>query len=73
MAGGARQQQFESMRGGFEGRGGMAGGGPGATGRNFVIRVDGTETPLGPFDRTEMAAGDIFVIETPGGGGYGVP
>ena len=27
MAGGARQQQFESMRGGFEGRGGMAGGG----------------------------------------------
>ena len=27
MGGGARQQQFESMRGGFEGRGGMAGGG----------------------------------------------
>ena len=27
MAGGARQQQFESMRGGFEGRGGTAGGG----------------------------------------------
>jgi len=24
-------------------------------------------------DRTELAAGDVFVIETPGGGGYGPP
>ena len=30
-------------------------------------------TELGPFDQTEMAAGDVFVIETPGGGGYGPP
>jgi 5-oxoprolinase (ATP-hydrolysing) len=24
-------------------------------------------------DQTELAAGDVFVIETPGGGGYGLP
>jgi 5-oxoprolinase (ATP-hydrolysing) len=24
-------------------------------------------------DRTELAPGDVFVIETPGGGGYGLP
>ena len=50
---------------------GMAGGAPGQPGRNFVIRVAGTTSALGPFDRTEMAPGDVFVIETPGGGGYG--
>ena len=52
---------------------GMAGGEPGTMGRNFVLRQDGTTTPLGPFERTEMAPGDVFVIETPGGGGYGAP
>jgi 5-oxoprolinase (ATP-hydrolysing) len=50
---------------------GMAGGEPGQTGRNYVLRSDGTRTDLGPFDQTEMARGDVFVIETPGGGGYG--
>ena len=52
---------------------GMAGGEPGQPGRNFVLRRDGTTSALGPFDRTEMAPGDVFVIETPGGGGYGKP
>ena len=52
---------------------GMAGGGPGMAGRNYVLRRDGSVTELGPFDQTEMSAGDIFVIETPGGGGYGTP
>jgi 5-oxoprolinase (ATP-hydrolysing) len=57
---------------------GMAGGEPGAAGRNYVLRArsDGTEgerTELGPFDQTEMAAGDVFVVESPGGGGYGAP
>jgi 5-oxoprolinase (ATP-hydrolysing) len=52
---------------------GLAGGAPGAPGRNYVIRADGTRVELGPFDRIEMAAGDLFVIETPGGGGYGAP
>src|SRR5262245_11619301 len=49
---------------------GMAGGEPGAPGRNYVERVDGAVSELGPFDQTEMAAGDVFVIESPGGGGY---
>jgi 5-oxoprolinase (ATP-hydrolysing) len=50
---------------------GMAGGEPGAAGRNYVLRADGSRTELGPFDRASMAAGDVFVVETPGGGGYG--
>ncbi len=50
---------------------GMAGGKPGALGSNYVLRADGRRVALGPTDRCEMAAGDVFVIETPGGGGYG--
>jgi 5-oxoprolinase (ATP-hydrolysing) len=50
---------------------GLAGGEPGAPGRNHVERADGTVSELGPFDQTEMAAGDVFVIQSPGGGGYG--
>ncbi|HEY5896897.1 MAG TPA: hydantoinase B/oxoprolinase family protein, partial [Burkholderiales bacterium] len=52
---------------------GMAGGEPGEPGRNYVLRKDGSRTELGPFDRTEMTPGDVFVIESPGGGGYGAP
>ncbi|MDH3428101.1 MAG: hydantoinase B/oxoprolinase family protein, partial [Gemmatimonadota bacterium] len=50
---------------------GIAGGAPGALGRNWVERTDGTRTELSGTDSTEMNAGDIFVIETPAGGGYG--
>jgi 5-oxoprolinase (ATP-hydrolysing) len=52
---------------------GMAGGSPGEAGRNWVERGDGTRIELGPADRAEMAPGDVFVIETPGGGGFGPP
>jgi len=52
---------------------GMAGGEDGMPGHNFVVRANGERTELGPFDETEMAAGDTFVIESPGGGGYGSP
>jgi 5-oxoprolinase (ATP-hydrolysing) len=52
---------------------GMAGGAPGALGRNWVERSDGSRTDLGYADETEMEVGDVFVIETPGGGGYGKP
>jgi 5-oxoprolinase (ATP-hydrolysing) len=52
---------------------GMAGGEAGEPGKNYVQRADGSREELGPFDQTEMAAGDIFVIESPGGGGYGAP
>jgi 5-oxoprolinase (ATP-hydrolysing) len=50
---------------------GLAGGAPGGCGRNRVERSDGSVETLAGRDRTEMAAGDCFVIETPGGGGYG--
>ena len=50
---------------------GMAGGAAGAPGRNTVMRSDGTVEELAHVARTEMLAGDVFVIETPGGGGYG--
>ena len=52
---------------------GLAGGESGEPGRNSVLRTDGSTEVLLGADRTEMDAGDIFVIETPGGGGWGVP
>ncbi len=52
---------------------GMAGGGEGKPGHNRVERADGSVTELGFSDRTEMRAGDVFVVESPGGGGYGTP
>ncbi|HUQ29396.1 MAG TPA: hydantoinase B/oxoprolinase family protein [Usitatibacter sp.] len=50
---------------------GMAGGSPGDVGRNWVERIDGSRTDLSYADETQMNVGDVFVIETPGGGGYG--
>jgi 5-oxoprolinase (ATP-hydrolysing) len=50
---------------------GMAGGEPGAKGINRVERADGSVVELGHIGKVEMGAGDVFVIETPGGGGYG--
>jgi 5-oxoprolinase (ATP-hydrolysing) len=52
---------------------GLAGGEPGAPGRNTVERSDGRVEVLSATAKAEMAAGDAFVIETPGGGGYGAP
>jgi 5-oxoprolinase (ATP-hydrolysing) len=50
---------------------GMAGGRPGALGRHWVQRPDGSVVPMRGCDSVEVGAGDLFVIETPGGGGYG--
>jgi len=50
---------------------GLDGGQPGTCGRNHILRADGTEEPLGPTDRRDLAPGDQIVIETPGGGGFG--
>jgi 5-oxoprolinase (ATP-hydrolysing) len=50
---------------------GMAGGEPGDVGRNWVERRDGSRTDLGFADETQVDVDDVFVIETPGGGGYG--
>ena len=52
---------------------GMDGGEPGACGRNRIIRADGREEVLAGNDQAEVAPGDRFVMETPGGGGYGRP
>lgn len=52
---------------------GMAGGAPGAPGANRVERADGRVEPLGHIASVQMQPGDVFVIETPGGGGWGAP
>jgi N-methylhydantoinase B/oxoprolinase/acetone carboxylase alpha subunit len=49
---------------------GLQGGEPGAVGRNYVDRADGTVEELGSTATVEMNAGDAFIVETPGGGGY---
>ncbi len=50
---------------------GMAGGASAALGHNSVERADGSVVELGGTDKVEMQPGDCFVVETPGGGGYG--
>ncbi|HEY0594611.1 hydantoinase B/oxoprolinase family protein, partial [Sphingopyxis sp.] len=50
---------------------GLAGGADAAPGRNWVERADGSTEMLAATGSAELAAGDAFVIETPGGGGYG--
>lgn len=50
---------------------GAQGGGPGAAGRNTLIRADGSEEALPGKARLDLAPGDRLRIETPGGGGYG--
>lgn len=52
---------------------GMAGGAPGALGANRVERADGTVVELGGSGSADVGPGDVLVIETPGGGGYGTP
>jgi 5-oxoprolinase (ATP-hydrolysing) len=52
---------------------GLYGGEAGKVGRNYVERVDGKVEELGSTATVEMQVGDVFVIETPGGGGYGIP
>lgn len=50
---------------------GLAGGAPGALGENRVERADGRVERLGHIGSVQMQPGDVFVVETPGGGGYG--
>jgi 5-oxoprolinase (ATP-hydrolysing) len=52
---------------------GMDGGGAGAVGVNRVERADGTIEMLDHIGSVTMKAGDVFVIESPGGGGFGTP
>jgi 5-oxoprolinase (ATP-hydrolysing) len=50
---------------------GMAGGESGNVGRNWIERAGGGKVELSGADKAELAPEDVFVIETPGGGGYG--
>ncbi len=50
---------------------GLAGGEAGQPGRNFVERADGRVEKLTHIGSVEVGPGDVFVIETPGGGGFG--
>jgi 5-oxoprolinase (ATP-hydrolysing) len=52
---------------------GLEGGAAGAVGKGRVERVDGSVVELGATAEVQMGAGDVFVIETPGGGGFGAP
>ena len=61
---------------GFPGHHAMAGdilrgGQPGALGRQWVERADGTREEMGGRDSRELRPGDVFVVQTPGGGGFG--
>jgi 5-oxoprolinase (ATP-hydrolysing) len=52
---------------------GMAGGEPGALGAHWVEHPDGSVTTMGACDSVSVGGDDVFVLETPGGGGYGRP
>ncbi len=78
--GGTRRVRFlEAMtasilsNGRVHGAFGMAGGEPGQPGANRVERADGRIETLGHIGSVAMEPGDVFGIETPGGGGYGAP
>lgn len=49
---------------------GLGAGGPGAVGRTRLQRADGTVEELASADRREARSGDVYWLETPGGGGY---
>ena len=50
---------------------GLRGGETGKVGRQFLILKNGKKKKIGGIDGANLAEGDTFVIETPGGGGFG--
>jgi 5-oxoprolinase (ATP-hydrolysing) len=52
---------------------GMDGGGPGAKGKNLLIKIDGSEINLGGKNQFQAEPGDRLRILTPGGGAYSPP
>ena len=52
---------------------GLNGGGDALSGRNWIERTDGSVEELTATGWADVGVGDRFVIETPGGGGYGSP
>jgi 5-oxoprolinase (ATP-hydrolysing) len=76
--GGTRQIQFlEPMTASILSNGrihpafGAQGGQAGEVGKNSVMRADGSVEVLGHIGQVQMQVGDIFEIQTPGGGGFG--
>ena len=52
---------------------GAMGGGEGELGRPWVVRAEtGKTEALGSCDQAEVGPGDVFVVQTPSGGGYGL-
>ncbi len=51
---------------------GMAGGETGQCGKNWVERADGTIVEMTGQDGAKVGPGDVFVLQTPTGGGYGL-
>ena len=52
---------------------GLEGGEAGAVGRQWIERADGSVEELPGCAQAELGPGDVFVIQTPGGGGFGAP
>ena len=52
---------------------GLSGGNAGKVGTNYIIKQDNTVKKLDSKATVEMQPGEVFVVETPGGGGYGIP
>ena len=50
---------------------GLEGGSDGAPGCQWVERADGARESLSSTAEAQLSKGDVFAIETPGGGGYG--
>ncbi len=50
---------------------GLHGGAPASTGENWIERADGSIETFGATHEANMQPDDVFVIRTPGGGGYG--
>ncbi|MEM8907487.1 MAG: hydantoinase B/oxoprolinase family protein, partial [Bacteroidota bacterium] len=51
---------------------GLAGGESGKRGKQYLVRTDGQKTELKGIDQIAAKTGECLVIETPGGGGFGV-
>jgi len=50
---------------------GLSGGESGALGENYVIHSDESVTRLGTKGQVEVGENDLFILKTPGGGGFG--
>jgi len=52
---------------------GLRGGRPGASAEYLVVRRNGQVVRLGPMATIRLMKGDVVILRTPGGGGYGNP